>query len=302
MNQQPAMRRMESNLIERGARDVIGGALRPGDPRRFLVEAMIGAMQADGVIDPREMAVLERYVAEHDLFQGISPTAAKAMIELARDAVSFSGTPHARIPVIARGLPSRIHRLTGYAMACEVVAADGEIAPPELAFLDVLRQYLRITPGEGVEILAAAEQHRVGRWLDERVVRIRALVPAAIEMFALRAHHLGRANDVHRAEVRDYFLSLPDLALLPTDLDDKLRAAFAKARPPAATLHVAMQPLAELVPDVVDRWWLAVYALAAEPPEARQWRKVIFTMLLQYAFGLGNHDMDLAEADSRSLR
>ena len=105
-----ARRSTERNLSDKGARDVLGGALKPNDPRRYLVEAMIGAMNADGVVDDREMAVLHHHVENHDLFAGVSPTAAKTMIDLAADAVRFAGDPLARIPAIARGLPSRVVR------------------------------------------------------------------------------------------------------------------------------------------------------------------------------------------------
>ena len=48
--------------MERNIRSLLGGGLRPNDPRRFLIEAMIGAMtadredSADGVVDPRAAA------------------------------------------------------------------------------------------------------------------------------------------------------------------------------------------------------------------------------------------------------
>src|SRR5262245_36199578 len=97
--------------MEKRARDVMGGGLRPNDPRRFLIEAMIGAMHADGAVDQRELAVLHRHLGEHDLFAGLPEAAAKTLVELATDAVRFAASPTARVSAIAKGLPSRIHRL-----------------------------------------------------------------------------------------------------------------------------------------------------------------------------------------------
>ena len=42
--------------VERSVKELLGGGLRPNDPRRFLIEAMVGAMNADGLVDPREHA------------------------------------------------------------------------------------------------------------------------------------------------------------------------------------------------------------------------------------------------------
>ena len=46
--------------MERSVANLFGGGLKPNDPRRFLIEAMICSMHADGSVDPREIAVLER--------------------------------------------------------------------------------------------------------------------------------------------------------------------------------------------------------------------------------------------------
>ena len=102
--------------MEKRARDVIAGALRPNDPRRFLVEAMIGAMNADQKIDPREQEMIQRRMAEHAMFAGLSPQNARLLLELATDAVNFAGSANARISAIAKGLPARLHRFTAMAM------------------------------------------------------------------------------------------------------------------------------------------------------------------------------------------
>src|SRR5688500_14427536 len=106
--------------MDRSVKDLLGGGLRPNDPRRFLIEAMIGAMSADGVVDPRETAVLERQLAQHPLFQGLGAGPARTLIDLSNDAIRFAGTAVARAPAIAKGLPARMHRLAAYGMAAEV--------------------------------------------------------------------------------------------------------------------------------------------------------------------------------------
>ena len=304
-----ARRSTGSNLTEKRTREVIGGALRPNDPRRFLVEAMIGAMNADGHVDDREMAVLQRHIDEHDLFAGVSPNAAKTLIELATDAVRFAGSSVARVPAIAKGLPSRIHRLTAYAMAAEIVAADEEITHAELTYMEALRQAVRVGHAEAQAVFAALHEHRLAAHLDDRVLRIRSLIPVAIEMFVLRAHAYGKITagspdgargDDHRFALRDDFLGIPDLTINVDDLEGELYKAFKKPRVPGFNVLLELQSLAQTLPDIVDRWWMVVYALAAESVGAvTSWRVIPFAGLLQHAFGLGDSDMDLAASDAQ---
>ena len=54
--------------MQRSVKEFLGGGLRPNDPRRFLVEAMVGAMTADGHADPRELQMMQKIIAEHELF------------------------------------------------------------------------------------------------------------------------------------------------------------------------------------------------------------------------------------------
>lgn len=192
--------------LSKPLRDLLGGVLKPADPRRFLVEAMVCAMNADGVIDPREIAVLKRHLAGHELFLGMSPTVADTMIAMATDAIGFAGGPHPRIPAIARGLPSRIHRLIAYAMACEVVSSDGDIATAELAFLDTLRQHLRVSTAEGLAIMDALAQRRLPEYLEARITYVCDLAPALAELLVLRGGEVPSVRDgLHRLAA-----SLPD--------------------------------------------------------------------------------------------
>ncbi len=278
---------------------LLGGSLRSADPRRFLVEAMVCAMNADGVVDPRELAVLRRHLAGHELFLAVPATVADLMVSMATDALGCVGDAHARVPAIARGLPSRIHRLTAYAMACEVVQSDADVAAAEKAFLEVLRQHLRVSAAEGVAIMTAIAERRLGDHLAERIASIRGLAPAAAELFAVRAHLRGCADDGHRGTVRELFLALPDLTGSVDDIDGQLVAAFRKPR--ADHIHDDLRELAATLPDPVDRWWLAAYVLAAEPASGKAWRGGLFGCLLQSEFGLGEVDMDLAASDADAL-
>lgn len=285
--------------MDRSLNDLLGGGLRPNDPRRFLIEAMIGAMTADGTIDPRETAALEHQLAHHPLFAGLGAAAARTLIDLSTDAIKFAGTTVARAPAIAKGLPARIHRLAAYAMATEIAAADQTLAPGELSFLEALRIALRIAPLEANQVATAARTGELAAYLDDRYHRIRGLIGVAAEVFALRALARGMATDDHRFRVRDLFAAIPDLQLSRDDLDAELYRAFRRPRAADAQVFGELTRVASGLPDPVDRWWLVVYALVAEQPAAvPSWRVIPFVGILQTAFQITDTDMELAAVDA----
>jgi len=288
-----------SEPMEKRARDMIGGGLRPSDPRRFLIEVMIGAMYADGSVDPRELEALNRNLSDHDLFAGLNDQAAKTLIDLATDAVKFAGSSTGRIPAMAKGLPARIHRLCGYAMACEVCAADEHVDPAEQRYLEALRLALRIAPHEAAEIFEAARKKHIEHYLDDRVLRLRSLVPVVVEMFTLRAWARGTVTDDHRFALRDFFLAVPDLAGRIDDIEGEVYRAFKKQRAAGFNVYNELQGLVGSLPDPVDRYWLVVYAMLAEPPNlVPSWRVVPFIGLCQHAFQIVDADMELAAQDA----
>jgi uncharacterized tellurite resistance protein B-like protein len=285
--------------MERTVKDLLGGGLKPNDPRRFLIEAMIGSMNADGVVDPREMAVLERHIEHHDLFRGLAPNAARTLIELSNDAIKFAGKAIHRTPAIAKGLPARIHRLAAYGMAAEVAVADHVLHDGELTFLETLRMVLRIAPGESEQIVAAARSGHVAYFLDDRYLRIKGLIPIACEVFALRAFAKGMANDEQRFRIRDFFHVMPDLQLSKDELDAELYRAFRRPRAPDAQVFSELSRVASSLPDPVDRYWIVVYTLVAEmPATVPSWRVIPFVGVMQAAFQITDTDMELAVVDA----
>lgn len=277
----------------------MGGGLRPNDPRRFLIEAMVGAMNADGVVDPRETAVLEHQIAHHPLFHGMGPAAARTLLDLATDAIGFAGNALGRAPAIAKGLPARIHRLAAYGMAAEVAVADDHLLEGELTFLEALRISLRIAPLESEQIVAAARSGQIGAYLDDRYLRIKNLIPLAAEVFALRALARGDATDDHRFAVRDFFFAIPDLQLTRDELDAELYRAFRRPRAPGAQVFTELERVAGELPDPVDRYWIVVYTLVAElPATVPSWQVIPFTGVMQAAFQITDTDMELAVVDA----
>jgi uncharacterized tellurite resistance protein B-like protein len=282
-----------------GVANLIGGSLKPNDPRRFLIEAMVGAMNADGNIDESETAVMEHRIATHPLFKGIGANAARTLIDLSTDALKFAGSSIARAPAIAKGLPARIHRLAAYGMAAEVAAADQQVVAGELQFLEALRIATRISPLEAEHIVRAAHANRLTAYLDDRFLRIRSMIPVAVEVFALRALARAMATDEHRFKVRDFFVAIPDLAASTDELDTELYRAFRRPRAPDAQVFSELARVAESLPDPVDRYWIVVYTLTAEKPSTvPSWRVIPFMGVMQAAFQIVDTDMELAVIDA----
>lgn len=285
--------------MERSVKDLLGGGLRPNDPRRFLIEAMVSAMSADGQIDARETSMMQHTIANHEMFRGLGANAAKTLIELSTDAIKFAGSAIARAPAIAKGLPARIHRLAAYGMAAEVALADQQLAPSELTFLEALRIALRISPLESESIVGAARSGQLPAYLEDRYLRIKSMIPVAAEVFALRALARSNATDEQRFLVRDFFAAIPDLALSPDELDTALFRAFRRPRAPDAQVFSELARVAQTLPDPVDRYWMAVYTLVAETPSTiPSWRVIPFVGVMQAAFQIVDTDMELAVIDA----
>ncbi len=285
--------------MERSVKDLLGGGLRPNDPRRFLIEAMIGAMNADGIADPREQAAVQQQIAQHPLFAGLAPAAARTLIDLSNDAIHFAGNAVSRAPAIAKGLPARIHRLAAYGMAAEVAVADERLVDGELYFLEALRIALRISPREAEDVIRQARAGQLQAYLDDRYARIKSLVGVAAEVFALRALARAQATDEHRHQVRDFFAAIPDLALPAEELEAELYRAFRRPRAPDAQVYGELARVAHSLPDPVDRYWIVVYTLVAEmPATVPSWRVIPFMGVMQQAFQITDTDMELAVIDA----
>jgi uncharacterized tellurite resistance protein B-like protein len=278
---------------------LFGGALRPNDPRRFLIEAMVGAMTADGDVSPTEQATIERTVSHHPLFAGLGLPAARTLIDLSMDAIRFAGGSLGRVPSIAKGLPARIHRTAAFGMAAEVAVADQTLEESELSYLEGLRVALRISPLEAESIVAAAQAGDLGPFVDDRYLRIKSMISLVAEVFALRALARGMANDEQRFQVRDFFAAIPDLAMTADQLDTELYRAFRRPRAASAQVFTELELVAQSLPDPVDRYWMLVYALVAEIPAiVPTWRVIPFIGVMQAAFQIVDTDMELAVVDA----
>src|SRR5512134_3968049 len=165
-------------------RKMFSGRVGTDDPRRFLVEAMLGAMEADGDLTEEEVATFEGNLASHPLFEGLSGEELSRVTELAADSIREAGGGKARLEAIAKGLPSRSHRLAAYAMACEICVSDRELAEAEIDFLDRLQLAFALEEAEAKEVFEAARKHSGLQTLEEKSTRVREMMPAFVHCMA----------------------------------------------------------------------------------------------------------------------
>jgi hypothetical protein len=289
-------------VMDRAVKDLFRGALRSNDPRRFVIEAMVAAMLADGVADERELTIITARIASHPLFESIGADAAKTLTELSADSIRFAGGSLARAATIGKGLPARCHRLTAFSMAAEVCASDTQFVDSERAYLEALRMALRIGPLEAEYTYSALATGELARFLEDRILRIRSLTSLVCELFAVRAAVKHQADDDHRFEVSDFLSSIPDFVTDREQLDAELYRAFKRASASGDDVQGELRRIAATLPDPIDRYWLVVYALVAEPPaDVPNWRVIPFIGLLQSTFQIIDADLELAVSDALSF-
>ncbi len=278
-------------------RQIIGGSLRPGDPRRYLIEAMIGAMIADGSLDDRELSALRGQLERQDIFAGLSVQAAEMLIDMGKDAIGFAGGAERRVAAIAKALHTRTFRLTAYAMACEVCAADGFIADGEIRYLEHLRGALGVFEREGHELLEAARAGRAMTCLEHKMDRLRDLTASIVDTFVLRAIFEGALDERDQKRIAIILHAISDIYVDNAALDEDLERAMRHSAYRRDNFSREIAVLSVDVAEMGDRFWIAVYLLIGERARGyNSWREVGFYDALQRVFHLDAALMDRAMA------
>lgn len=275
-------------------RKMFSGKVGTDDPRRFLVEAMLGAMEADGDVTEEEMATFEGTLTGHSLFQGLSGEEISRLTDIAADAIREGGGGKGRFAAMAKGLPSRHQRLTAYAMACEVCVADRELAETEIDYLDGLQHALTLDETEAKEVFEAARRHSGLMTLEEKSEKVRALMPAFVRCMALMAAADEEIHHEERLGMRAVLRAIPDMQVLTsTEIDEAVDVAIDRVAG-----KDSKDQLGEIAKDVqlnADRYWVTVYTMIIALADGKtDWREDAFLAQLRQVFGLSDKQMDLA--------
>ncbi|MDX2090628.1 MAG: DUF533 domain-containing protein [Kofleriaceae bacterium] len=277
-------------------RKMFSGKVSTDDPRRFLVEAMLGAMEADGDVTESEMATFEGNLGNHTLFDGLSGDEISRLTDLAADAIRDAGGGKKRLEAIAKGLPSRSQRLAAYAMACEICVADKELAEAEIEYLDGLQTALALDENEAKEVFEAARQHTGLLTLEEKSEKVRHLMPAFVKCMALMAAADEEIHHEERLGMRSVLKAIPDMQVLTSaEIDEAIDVALEAIKGKDNKAE-----LAEVAKDVTsqsDRYWVTAYTMIIALADGTQdWREIEFLAALRKTFDLNDKQMDAAMA------
>jgi uncharacterized membrane protein YebE (DUF533 family) len=270
-----------------------GGGLKPSDPRRFLIEAMVGGMQADGHIEKSELEIFERNLQDHELFAGLNRKVTAELVEMANESIKFAGGAMQRVETIARGLPSRTHRMAAYAVAAEICFADGETSEERL-YLEALKLALGLDDEEAAALKEAARRDKGMAEVEDRTRSMRQLMTKFIDCMAIMAVYDGVVTDKERAAVIGCVKTIADMAVLSDDeiamtVDDALRKINEK------DIENELFNMADNIPTRTDRYWAAVYMMVvALADNYTNWRHLSIFTDIKEIFALSEATMDKA--------
>lgn len=275
-------------------RKMFSGRIGADDPRRYLVEAMLAAMEADGELTDEEVATLDGNLANHPLFEGLSGDELGRLTDLAAAAIKEAGGGKARVDAIAKGLPSRSQRQAAYAMACEICVADRDIAESEIDFLDRLQAALTLDDAEAKDLFEAARQHSGLLTLEEKSARVRHLMPSFVRCMALMAAADGEIHHEERLGMRAVLRNIPDMSVLTgPELDEAIDVALDLIA--GKDSKAELDDIAADISDGNDRYWVAVYVMIIALSDGKSdWREIEFLSSLRTTFALSEHQMDVA--------
>lgn len=273
---------------------MFSGGVDENDPRRFLIEAMLAAMGADGEVSAEEVDTLDKTLEEHDLFRDISGDARGRLIDIAANAITEAGGGIKRVGKIASGLPGRTHKQTAYTMACEICVSDGEIPESEIRFLDALQSALDLDSDTAKELFDAARTSNGLKTVEEKTKSMRELMPRFVDCMALMAAADGEIHDEELIGVRAVLASIPDMSVLSSDeLNDAIVDAFNRVKDKA--LDSAIVEAADTINTKLDRYWTTVYMMIVSLADGKtDWREVAFLSTTRDAFELDDDLMDQA--------
>ena len=126
------------------------------DHHSALIYAMVLASAADREMTDAELRRIGQIVDRLPVFDGFDTDGLAARAAECAELLNAEDGLEAVIEAIRGALPQKLHE-TAYAVACEIVVADGRVAQEELRLLEMLAQSLPI------DRLAAAAIERGAR-------------------------------------------------------------------------------------------------------------------------------------------
>jgi tellurite resistance protein len=112
-------------------------------PQDALIAVMIAVSAADEQLRTVEMVAIQRIVTHMPVFAGYDDDRIRQIAQTVFDLFEEEDGLDALFGLIRDALPERLNE-TAYALACDVVAADGRLREVELRMLEEVREELSV--------------------------------------------------------------------------------------------------------------------------------------------------------------
>lgn len=113
------------------------------DQQTALIYTMVLVSASDSDMTDAELGMIGDIVQHLPVFDGFNPENLPKVAGMCVDVLAGENGLDDTLDDIAAALPARLHE-TAYALACDVVAADGNASQEELRLLELLRHRLEI--------------------------------------------------------------------------------------------------------------------------------------------------------------
>jgi uncharacterized tellurite resistance protein B-like protein len=120
-------------------------------PRQAFAAIVVGAFNADGRVAPEEAVRVNEIFSSTRLFRSQPAEPAHAVLDRVLELTNRHGA-EAVMAVAARVLPPELHA-PAFAIAVDVVLADGEASVEERRFIDTLQALLQIADEDAAKIV-----------------------------------------------------------------------------------------------------------------------------------------------------
>lgn len=112
-------------------------------PQDALVAVMIAVSASDEQMRTAELVAIQRMVNHMPVFAGYDPDRLRVVSQTVLELFEEEEGLSALFGLVRDGLPERLYE-TAYALACDVVTADGTAREVELRMLEEIREELEI--------------------------------------------------------------------------------------------------------------------------------------------------------------
>jgi len=113
------------------------------DPHGALIYTMVIVSAAESYLPDSELRVIGDIIGQLPVFRGFDRQALPRLLNDCAESLGRENGLEETLKAIKKTLPANL-RETAYAIACDLVAADGEASQEELRLLELIRHRLNI--------------------------------------------------------------------------------------------------------------------------------------------------------------